>query len=363
MQQGYNQGGVSFDPEAVSAQEGDAYQDFMEQAYADPGYAGYIPEGYGGMEQMQYGSPWSSGDLSTLEPTRGAPPGAYFYDSSDVTGMERVAQYGGRGYEPIPEPAIAPQQEQAGATVADRQADVPQGQSGDFNIWDPNLVEAMENPPGPVSEDGDAPVTQAPTADSPAVETGDAAAPQWDGEGDVPVGDDGLYAANDRHSRYADDIDWRDYGFNDQAAGDRWAEQFAAEHGGALPWDSQGQGSNKDPRALLNEHVAAMQWGGQFQQDFGRAPEESEYQMEWYRSRFGDPNRELTWRPGYDLQSNRWVPQTHFGMEWSDLSNKHWQPFGTPDAGPQVGFGGGGGGNWRQNAINRYNTPWMGRGI
>lgn len=78
------------------------------------------------------------------------------------------------------------------------------------------------------------------------------------------------------------DIDWNELGL-DQATGERWAMQFAQEHGGNFPWNE----GTMDPENNLLEHIAAMQWGGKFQEMSGRAPTPYDYGNKWYTDRFG----------------------------------------------------------------------------
>lgn len=77
--------------------------------------------------------------------------------------------------------------------------------------------------------------------------------------------------------------DWVALGFGSADEGARWAEEFAAEHGGKYPWEE----GTMSPAANLQEHVAALRWGQGFQASTGRAPTEGDYRIEWYKSRFG----------------------------------------------------------------------------
>lgn len=77
--------------------------------------------------------------------------------------------------------------------------------------------------------------------------------------------------------------DWTALGFGSAEEGQQWAEAFAAEHGGNYPWEE----GTMSPAANLQEHVAALRFGQEFQGTTGRAPEEGDYRIQWFRNRFG----------------------------------------------------------------------------
>lgn len=79
------------------------------------------------------------------------------------------------------------------------------------------------------------------------------------------------------------EVDWTALGFGSQGEGEGWARAFAAEHGGNLPWEE----GTMSPQQNLQEHLAALGWGQEFQQMTGRQPTPYDYGNEWYRSRFG----------------------------------------------------------------------------
>jgi hypothetical protein len=62
---------------------------------------------------------------------------------------------------------------------------------------------------------------------------------------------------------------------------DAWVDAFTQEHG-YPPWSG-----SFNPTAVLEENIAARDWGIRFMQQHGRPPTEREYQEAWYEDRFG----------------------------------------------------------------------------
>lgn len=104
------------------------------------------------------------------------------------------------------------------------------------------------------------------------------------------------------------EIDWTELGFGSQEEGENWARAFAGEHGGNMPWEE----GTMAPDRNLQEHLAALRWGQEFQQSTGRQPQMGDYRIQWFKNRFGlGPNY---WIEGASPGGGMgWMPREYMG--------------------------------------------------
>lgn len=78
-------------------------------------------------------------------------------------------------------------------------------------------------------------------------------------------------------------VDWLELGFGSQEEGANWANAFAREHGGLMPWEA----GERDPISNMEEHLAALTWSRGFAEKQGRSPSMRDYERQYFSNRFG----------------------------------------------------------------------------